>query len=95
MKLYLTAVIKAKTPFRQEVQSVLANMVQETRKEKGCIQYDLHQEINDPNTFIFYEIWADQKALDSHNEQSYIKEFVALIDTKLQEQPSIYLTHKI
>lgn len=95
MKLYLTAVIKAKTQYRQEVQDLLVTMVEETRKEKACIQYDLHQDINDPNTFVFYEIWEDQKGLDSHNQQWYIKEFIALIDTKLQEEPSIYLTQKI
>lgn len=95
MKLYVTAIIKSKAEYRQEIQAVLLNMVKETRKEQACIQYDLHQEINDPNIFVFYEIWANQKGLDSHNQQSYIQEFGSIIDSQLQEKPSIYITQKI
>lgn len=95
MKIHITAIIKAKTEYREQVKAVLLNMVSETKKEPACLQYDLHQDISDLNTFVFYEIWTDQQGLDSHNQQPYIKEFGTLIDVKLQEQPIILLTQKI
>lgn len=95
MSIYLTAVIKAKPEYRKEVAAVLQNMVKETRKEEACIQYDLHQGIEDDNLFIFYEIWKDQQGLDNHNSQPYILEFGQLAQNKLQEQPQIYLAKKI
>jgi len=95
MKIYLTAVIKAKTEFRTEVKAVLQNMVEQTHKEEACLQYDLHQGISDLDTFVFYEVWSDQAGLDQHNQQAYIKEFSMIVDTKLQEKPQLFITHKI
>ncbi|MFC6100932.1 putative quinol monooxygenase [Olivibacter domesticus] len=95
MNIYLTAIIKTKPEHFTEVLTVLQNMVQETRKEEACIQYDLHQEKEDENIFIFHEIWKDQAGLDSHNQQSYILAFGQLAKEKLQETPQIYLTNKI
>ncbi|WP_027379221.1 putative quinol monooxygenase [Chryseobacterium daeguense] len=95
MKIYLTAVIKAKEEYRDEVLEVLQNMVSETRKEEACEVYTLHQGIEDKNQFIFYEIWKNHEGLALHNEQPYIKAFGNLVDEKLAEKPQIYLTNRI
>lgn len=89
MKIYLTAIIKIKPEHFNEVKSILDNMVIQTRKETACLQYDLHQGIDDKNVFVFYEIWENQEGLDKHNNQSYIKEFGAIVKEKLQELPQI------
>lgn len=95
MKIYLTAVIKAKEEHRTEVLEALQNMVTETRKEEANELYTLHQGIEDKNQFIFYEIWKDQEGLTLHNQQPYIQAFGALVDEKLQEKPQLYLTEII
>ncbi|MGD1320085.1 putative quinol monooxygenase [Chryseobacterium sp. 2R14A] len=95
MKIYLTAVIKAKEEHRNEVLEVLQNMVKQTRKEEANELYTLHQGIEDKNQFVFYEIWKSEEGLKQHNEQSYIKAFGNLVDEKLQEKPQIYLTEII
>ncbi|MCE3075669.1 putative quinol monooxygenase [Chryseobacterium gwangjuense] len=95
MKIYLTAVIKAKEEHRNEVLEVLQNMVKETVKEDANELYTLHQGIEDKNQFIFYEIWKSEEGLAQHNQQPYIQVFGALVDEKLQEKPQIYLTHII
>ncbi|WP_336718455.1 putative quinol monooxygenase [Chryseobacterium mucoviscidosis] len=95
MKIYLTAVIKAKEEYRAEVLEVLQNMVKETVKEEANELYTLHQGIEDKNQFVFYEIWKSEEGLAQHNEQPYIKAFGELVDEKLQEQPQIYLTEII
>ncbi|BEV06225.1 MULTISPECIES: putative quinol monooxygenase [Chryseobacterium] len=95
MKIYLTAVIKAREEYRAEVLEVLQNMVKETVKEEANELYTLHQGIEDKNQFIFYEIWKNEEGLAKHNEQPYIKAFGELVNEKLQEQPQIYLTEII
>ncbi|WBV52256.1 putative quinol monooxygenase [Chryseobacterium gambrini] len=95
MKIYLTAIIKAKEEYRAEVLEVLQNMVKETVKEEANELYTLHQGIEDKNQFIFYEIWKNEEGLAKHNEQPYIKAFGELVNEKLQEQPQIYLTEII
>lgn len=94
MKIYLTAIIKSKPEFLQELKNVLENMVIHTRKEPACLQYDLHQSISDENTFVFYEIWENQSGLDHHNNQPYIKDFIELVSEKLVQLPEVYLTNK-
>lgn len=95
MKVYLTAIIKAKQEYQKDVKAVLQNMVVNTRKEKACLQYDLHQKTDDENTFVFYEIWESKEDLDLHNTQPYIQEFIALVTEKLAGQPEVYLTEKL
>lgn len=93
--IYITAIVKSKSAYLDEVKSVLENMVIETRKEKACIKYDLHQGIEDKNQFVFYEIWENQEGLNLHNQQSYIQEFISLPADYLEEKPLVLLTQKI
>lgn len=95
MPIYLTAIIQSKSEHTIAVAQVLENMVIETRKETACIQYDLHQGIEDKDLFVCYEIWENQQGLDLHNAQPYIKAFGQLIDEKLQEKPVVYKMYKI
>lgn len=95
MKIYLTAIIKSKPEFLSEVKSTLENMVVHSRKETACIQYDLHQSLDDENIFTFYEIWENKESLNEHNQQPYIKDFENSVSEKLQEKPLIYITQKI
>ena len=95
MKIYLTAIIKAREECRNEVLEQLQHMVSETVKEEANELYSLHQDIENPNCFVFYEIWKNKEGLDLHNQQPYIQAFGKLIDEKLQEKPQLFLTEKI
>ncbi|MBO9613226.1 MAG: antibiotic biosynthesis monooxygenase [Dyadobacter sp.] len=94
MAIYLTAVIESKTAHRDEVRATLLNMVTESRKEPACLQYDLYQDDNNSNVFVFQEIWESREGLDAHNAQPYIQAFVASLE-KLEANPQIYLTHPL
>ena len=95
MKIYLTATLRSKPEFIEEVKSVLDNMVIESRKEETCIRYDLHQGIEDKTQFVFCEIWESKEALEQHNQQLYIQEFRELAPEKLQAAPEVFLLEKI
>jgi quinol monooxygenase YgiN len=41
-------------------------MVEPTRAEPGCLDYDLYQSREDPAVMFFYENWSDQQALATH-----------------------------
>jgi quinol monooxygenase YgiN len=89
MSIYLTVIVKAKPEYQQEIKILLSGLPELSRKEDACIQYDVHQSIDDENLFILIEEWESLDGLSLHNEQSYSKEFFASFD-KLQEQPIIY-----
>jgi quinol monooxygenase YgiN len=92
MKINLTVVFKSKPEHIEAVRSMLLNLVEKSREEKACLQYDLHQSSGDPGIFIFHEIWESKEGLDLHNEQPYIKQFVADIPALIEEPAALYRT---
>lgn len=92
MKIYLTATFSVKSEYRAAVLPVLNHMVTETRKEKACLLYSLHNAVDREDLFFFYEIWESQEGLDHHNRQPYITAFVDIIPEKLAGAPTIIKT---
>ena len=56
-------------------------MVDETRKEAGCIFYDLVQDTNEQGVFYFVEKYVDQQAVDAHTSSAYFKTYVPQMQT--------------
>jgi quinol monooxygenase YgiN len=69
----LTALVKAKPEHEEAVKKVLLALVDATRKEPGCLCYNLHQSKSDKAQFLFYEQWASKEALDTHGKTPYMK----------------------
>lgn len=95
MPINLTVIIKSKPESRETLKSLLLDLVQNSKKETACLQYDLHQSNEEPNTFIFHEIWENPNGLDNHNQQSYIQSFFENSKLLLQETPILYKTNKL
>lgn len=66
-KIIIFAKVTAKKDSVDFVLSELKKLVPLVRKEPGCEAYILHQDVEKPEEFHFYEVWADQKALDVHS----------------------------
>lgn len=47
--------------------------VRESRKEEGCISFNLYQDLKDKQIFTFIEEWENQGAIDKHNGTERIK----------------------
>ncbi|MGE5157835.1 MAG: putative quinol monooxygenase [Gemmatimonas sp.] len=47
--------------------------IAETLKEKGCISYDGHVSVNDPNLYVVVERWASREELNAHARSAHIK----------------------
>jgi quinol monooxygenase YgiN len=50
----------------EDAKRELETLVALTRKEPGCIRYELHQSAEDETIFLFYEKWAGKSAVDKH-----------------------------
>jgi quinol monooxygenase YgiN len=76
MNIYLTAIIKSKPGHAEELKPLLLQLVKGSKSEAACLQYDLFQDTEDPNIYIFHEIWEDAEGLALHGTQPHIKIFV-------------------
>ena len=91
----LTAIIKSQPDKAAQMKAVLEELVQGSRNEAACLQYDLHQAVADPNIFILHEIWRSAAELDAHNKTQHVLKFIKESAPLLQEAPGIYITNKI
>ena len=73
---------------RKEVMQTLLSMIEPTLQEKGCLSYQVFQDINDENVFILIKEWETREDLDHHMRTD---RFSVLLGTKilLNEQQSI------
>jgi quinol monooxygenase YgiN len=53
------------------------NLVTATLKEEGCVRYELHHSIDNPETSIFVETWATEAHWEAHMQGEAIKAFEA------------------
>jgi quinol monooxygenase YgiN len=84
--LTVIAYMRAAPGKRDELRQALEALIKPTSKEKGYINYDLHQSLEDPDMFLFYENWESGADLDAHLSAPHLKEFAARIPELLDEQ---------
>jgi quinol monooxygenase YgiN len=65
------------------VREVLEGFVGPTRKEDGCLRYDLFVDVSDPKKFTFLEEWTSPAALEAHSKSRHITEGRARLEGKL------------
>ncbi|MEM9574160.1 MAG: putative quinol monooxygenase [Pseudomonadota bacterium] len=70
--IYLIATLKIKPGSLPAIMEAVAPCIEATRKEKGCISYDLFQSTTDENTLTFVERWTDQASIDAHFEEPHL-----------------------
>ena len=95
MSVNVTAIIKSLSGKSEELKAVLLELVAGSTQEAACIQYDLHQVADEPNVFIFHEIWQDAKKLQQHNNTAHVLKFKEDAALLLAEAPAIYITNKL
>lgn len=59
------------------VKSELLKLIPITRAEEGCINYDLHQDNENPAHFVFYENWASRELWQTHMNNTHLADYLA------------------
>ena len=71
----VTAKLQSLPGMRAKVIELAAPCVEATRKEKGCLRYELFISSEDDVTLQLIEEWADSDSLRAHLETPHIKVF--------------------
>lgn len=59
-----------------KVLDIYQELVEETRREKGCISYELYQELNNENELTLIEEWLSLNDLEDHTNTSQFQRLV-------------------
>jgi len=94
MPLTILARITAAPGKEDLLRAELSKLVAPTRAEAGCIAYDLHQDNDDPRSFVFYETWQSRDLWQAHMSAPHIAAYAqatagAVSDFALQEMTLI------
>ncbi|MFM2587540.1 putative quinol monooxygenase [Vibrio sp. TBV020] len=92
-KLTIIANIIAKEDQVDLVKAELIKLIDKTRAEDGCINYDLHQDNDNPAHFVFHENWESEAALEKHLTTQHIADYVAAVDGAVETFTLNKMTH--
>jgi quinol monooxygenase YgiN len=59
---------------------LIAELVDKTRTEDGCITYELFQDIDDSNILTFIEEWINIEALTEHTKTEHFMRIVPQLE---------------
>lgn len=76
-KLTIVANIIAKADSIELVKEELLKLIDITRAEDGCINYDLHQDNENPAHFTFYENWVSRELWQIHMANTHLADYMA------------------
>lgn len=71
--LRVIATIRAREGCEQRLADTLRGLVEPSRAEDGCAQYDLLQSLDQPGLFTVVESWSDREALDRHAASDHVQ----------------------
>lgn len=66
------ATLKLKPGAAVALEIPIADVIATTRAEVGCIAYDLHRSLSDPDLFVFVEKWRSRADLTAHSKQAHL-----------------------
>lgn len=94
-KVTVVARIKAKAGMEARVKQELLNLLSPTRSETGCINYDMHQSLDNEAHFLFHENWTSQQHLNKHLEAHHVENFLNQAGELLVEPVEITLWKQV
>ena len=67
----LVVILRAKPGQESFLEAELRALIPPTRREDGCITYDLHRAIEPPDGFLLHEVWATRDHHRSHTKTAH------------------------
>lgn len=88
----LTLIVTFRSKEGQQLllEAELRALVGPTRKEEGCLQYDLHRCADQPGTFLFHEVWESREHHTAHTRTQHFLRWNARKDSLLAGKESAF-----
>jgi quinol monooxygenase YgiN len=62
----LIVILRAREGQETLLEAELRALITPTRKEDGCLRFDLHRSVDTPGALLLHEIWATREAHTEH-----------------------------
>jgi quinol monooxygenase YgiN len=72
-----------------ELCGILLRVAEESRKEPGCVSYEVVRGTEDPNEVMTIECWKDKEAIDAHFARPYVVDLFARVPGLVAQTPEV------
>jgi quinol monooxygenase YgiN len=84
----LIVLLRAREGQETLLEAELRALINPTRKEDGCLTYDLHRSAAAPGGFLLHEVWATREAHTAHTATPHFLRWNARKDALLTSRDS-------
>ncbi len=77
--IYLISTAHLKPGTRDKCLAPARACIEASRRDPGCIAYDLNFSVTDPDRMVFVEVWESKAALDAHFKTAHFLAWRAAI----------------
>jgi quinol monooxygenase YgiN len=88
--LTLMVVLRAREGQQPLLEAELRALIGPTRREEGCLIYDLHRGADAPDEFLLHEVWATREHHRMHTETPHFIRWNARKDALLASRESAF-----
>lgn len=82
--------ISSKADAAAQIRQILTDLVAPSRREPGCLSYELFQDEENPLDFITMEQWTDSAAAAAHMATPHVGEAIAKASGLVAQPPLIH-----
>jgi quinol monooxygenase YgiN len=72
------------------LEAELRALISPTRKEEGCLRYDLHRSVEGPTAYLLHEIWATREHHTAHTKTDHFLRWNARKDALISSREAGY-----
>lgn len=84
--LTVVAVFRARPGHEAALGAALLAMLEPSRLDAGCLNYDLHSSDDDPGLFFFHETWRSVDHHLAHLDTPHVRHLLAISPDLLRER---------
>lgn len=64
---------------REEAVALIREMADSSRRESGCLAYEVYLSVDDPDTVVLWQQWRSLDALEAHFASEHVDAFLEMI----------------
>jgi len=92
MKKTVIAQLAVSQQASEEFKQLVAEVVAKSQNEEGCLSYNVYQDSgNEISTFVFWEEYQNDTALEQHNNSEHFKHFFAAVAQLFSCEPTLII----
>jgi quinol monooxygenase YgiN len=88
----LVVLLRARTGHEPFLEAELKALVTPTRKEEGCLQYDLHRAVDGNGGYLLHEVWESREHHTAHTKTDHFLRWNARKDALLASRDVTFWT---